>query len=170
MHTFHTTSLQRQAPGGERTLTSLLTSLALVERQTQALYGAYLQRAKSLPGLTRSALRRALSEDRLHCAELKICLRQRPSNPSREQRLDHDPAWAPPRTRERAPGSILVSLRRGEQYAVQIYSRVCALTLEYDYRLFDLAFRNLQDNLQHLEFINELSAQGHTGAPGPGAP
>ena len=44
---------------------------------------------------------------------------------------------------------------------MQIYSRVCALTLEYDYRLFDLAFRNLQDNLQHLEFINELSAQGN---------
>ena len=53
---------------------------------------------------------------------------------------------------------------------MQIYSRVCALTLEYDYRLFDLAFRNLQDNLQHLEFINELSAQEHTGTPGPGAP
>ena len=169
MHTFHTTSLQRQGPGGERTLTALLSSLALVERQTQALYGDYLQRAKSLPGITRAALRRALSEDRLHCAELKICLRQRPSNLSREHRLDHGPAWAPARTPERAPGSILVCLGRGEQHAVQIYSRVCALTLEYDYRLFDLAFRNLQDNLQHLEFINELSAQGHTGAPGPGA-
>lgn len=54
-------------------------------------------------------------------------------------------------------GSLIEQLQFIEQGAIRSYSQICQLTLEQDYKAFDLAYRNMQENIVHLGEVLELA-------------
>lgn len=53
--------------------------------------------------------------------------------------------------------SLIKQLQFIEQGAIRSYAQICQLTLEQDYKAFDLAYRNMQENIVHLDGVLELA-------------
>jgi ferritin-like protein len=49
----------------------------------------------------------------------------------------------------------LALLRTTETVSVNAYTEMCMISMEYDYRVFDLSYRNLHENIQHQRVVTE---------------
>ena len=51
---------------------------------------------------------------------------------------------------------ILKLLYKTEATSVKTYREVCNIALEHDYRIFDLCYRNMQENIQHQDIVSDM--------------
>lgn len=56
---------------------------------------------------------------------------------------------------------LLALLHQTEASSIRAYSELCSITLEQDYRVFDLSYRNMHDNMLHHELVGEALRQCH---------
>lgn len=63
---------------------------------------------------------------------------------------------------------LLWLLRTTERQLVESYHEICRLTIERDYRTFDLSFRNLNENAQHQQRVSDLLSTGWARERRPG--
>lgn len=148
-------------PPHSASLIELIRNLAEAERHTHELYQACLPLAPTLPHRLGDALRDALHEDQRHARALRQSL----------MRLDDDGLLEVNASvvthasvvRACRMHGVFETLAYLEAVTVRAYSQVCMTTLNSDYRLFDVAYSNMQDNLEHLEIIGQITAQrcGH---------
>ncbi|MEM1190182.1 MAG: hypothetical protein AAGI72_16750 [Pseudomonadota bacterium] len=131
---------------------TLLLRLLTAESRTHALYKAILRSELRLPASMASAIEQAGQEDRGHLEDLKGLLP-----------LDVAMAAAEASYALRDPEAlefdqVLAEIERLERLSVRAYTQICHKALDGDYRLFDVAFRNLQDNLVHAETLGQMRA------------
>lgn len=66
--------------------------------------------------------------------------------------------------RRTALREILRLLRDAEARLVHGYQEICALAMEFDYQIFDLAFRNMQENALHQASLESILRGGQIPA------
>ncbi|MEM9530435.1 MAG: ferritin-like domain-containing protein [Pseudomonadota bacterium] len=120
-------------------------------------------RRQALPDLSglQTLIERADLEDSRHYEQILADLERL------NKHTDADPApvtpiFEPMYIPDSVP-EILDRLRQVELSLIRAYKQICTLSLDLDYRVFDLAFRNLQDNSIHLSTIDRMLAA--VGAP-----
>ncbi|MEM7404330.1 MAG: hypothetical protein AAF458_03510 [Pseudomonadota bacterium] len=64
--------------------------------------------------------------------------------------------------RDNSVTNLLWLLRTTEKQLVRSYREICRLTIEWDYRTFDMSFRNLNENAQHQQRVSDLLTGGWT--------
>ncbi|MFT6255285.1 MAG: ferritin-like protein [Granulosicoccus sp.] len=55
---------------------------------------------------------------------------------------------------------LLRLLRTTEESSVEAYMEICTMTLEHDFRTFDIAYRNLHENLHHHHLVVKVLTKG----------
>ncbi|MCH2157426.1 MAG: hypothetical protein MK096_01425 [Oleiphilaceae bacterium] len=136
-------------------LLTLLNLIANNEIRTHLLYSELIKRHACHVGRDQhllSCFHTALTEDKDHyqCIEHCIELIQGPEAPTKTRNKHY------PSTQLKSSFSkLLKSLYLSEASSVQAYSEICTMTLEKDYRLFDLAYRNMHENIVHLDAVEE---------------
>lgn len=163
-------SLTESAQGLSQSSLALLVHMIRHEQSTRFLYAALLCHPEIAQSPQRDYFKQALEEDAAHVDELTDQL-----DPKVRQQLmsnsEHIQYTALPATSATdlcqplaASGNedILQQLYQSELAAVGACRRLCTLTLEQDYRLFDLAYRHLQENLLHLETAADLLARARS--------
>ncbi|MEM9301532.1 MAG: ferritin-like domain-containing protein [Pseudomonadota bacterium] len=140
--------------------------MAQVATAELATHSAYLRLSQlddseapaGLAALSRTAQEEDMDHYRLMRAGL-IRLRGVPVHPSHRFELE-------PWIQHRSLDELLRFVHSAEAALIRWYREICALTIELDYQIFDLAFRNLQENAHHQAGIANLletprSAQSH---------
>ena len=142
-----------------RRIISLLIRAAKYELATHTLYTRLWRNGQNpeLPDLSGVTLK-AAAEDWTHYSDLMN--RARFLAPAADL---HDYAGTSREAASIPPRSVLPLLRglqATERYLVYSYREICRLTIEFDYRTFDLSFRNLTDNQSHDERLRSLLMPG----------
>lgn len=136
-------------------IANLLASLAMQEKLSSKLYQAIIASQDKLQPAITEWCTRAQDEDNVHLQEINKHM----------QRLNIQavlPTVACPSSgnacaADHCPVPALINkLTFLETESIRAYSRLCDLCMEYDYRLFDLSYRHLQENLQHLQYAEHL--------------
>ena len=140
-------------------LISLLKTVADNERQTHKLYTDFLQSSHSISDDITDLCHTALHEDKSHFDEILACLKrlEATSHSQQAQKLFFTPEY--PLTTE----NLLQHLRDIEAFSVKAYNEICNISMEYDYQVFDLSYRNMNENLAHLDFVSNLLHNLHAG-------
>jgi len=96
---------------------------------------------------------RALEEDETHCRLISRSINRyveelNVDNPSPNEQQFHLDQYS--------ISDKIKLLQRTETLLVKAYHNLCALTIENDYRMFDLAFCNGIENANHVESLNSF--------------
>lgn len=152
---FAETNFTRKA-GRAESVTMLLRKVASNEIRTHYFYSILLRKHGALiesnPTFTH-LLEEASKEDVSHYHAINECIFQKHgtldfANPK-------DTIFGYSRQIKNSLVKLLKNLCLIEASSVQAYAELCALTLEYDYRIFDLSYRNMHENILHLELVND---------------
>ncbi|KZM42546.1 hypothetical protein OA92_11605 [Marinomonas sp. SBI22] len=54
------------------------------------------------------------------------------------------------------PYQLINMLYESDAFLAATYTDICTLTMEYDYQIFDLSYRNLSEKVQHLDQIKPI--------------
>ncbi|MCV6587996.1 MAG: hypothetical protein OIF57_03045 [Marinobacterium sp.] len=54
-----------------------------------------------------------------------------------------------------SPETLLGQIKQAEQHSIAFQQQLCAMTMGYDYKLFDHAYMLLNENMQHNEQVND---------------
>ena len=55
-----------------------------------------------------------------------------------------------------APHQLVKMLYESDAFLAATYTDICTLTMEYDYQIFDLSYRNLTEKVHHLNQIKSI--------------
>ncbi len=55
---------------------------------------------------------------------------------------------------------LLGQIKQAEQASIDYQQEICALTLEYDYKIFDHSYALLNENIEHNERVQECLQEG----------
>lgn len=55
---------------------------------------------------------------------------------------------------------LLGQIKAAEQASIGFQQEICALTMEYDYRIFDYSYALLNENIEHNERVRECLREG----------
>lgn len=135
-----------------------LKKAALNELVTCALY-RMLESAhpKNLSRKLRSLAYTAHQEDWSHYQTLLNCLGHiQPEHPVSTQFSSK--VILPPRAD--CSTQLLSQIKEAEQASIDFQQEICALTLEYDYRIFDHSYALLNENIEHNERVRECLREG----------
>lgn len=134
-------------------LLSLLLSVAESELLACRLYSDMLKEMNLSPVLI-DLCRGALIETQAHCHSITECIERLNGSESAERKQN-----------KLSPITLgfyhlLNVLYKTESFSVQTYIEICTLSLEYDYRIFDLSYRNLHEKNHYQNQIkNMLTAE-----------
>ena len=146
-HKFQPHSEQRS-----QKLINLLRSAAANEMLTHRLYVDFLDNSKHLSTDISELCETALTEDQSHLKTLMQSIERLSGNHcNNDLKLVHLPADYQPTT-----DCLLSKLCVTEAVSVQMYNEICNIAIEYDYQVFDLSYRNMNENLAHLDFVSHL--------------
>ncbi|MEM1402702.1 MAG: hypothetical protein AAGG55_05175 [Pseudomonadota bacterium] len=127
----------------------VLHCLLIDEAHTHTLYQSCLKLAPRLEPHATECFVQAAGEDEKHAGALRLVL----------DKLGRDVPAPTGNALARAVGdsfsASLMLLCRLERESVRRYAWLCRHSMEHDYSLFDLAYRNMQDNLLHLRFVTD---------------
>lgn len=138
-------------PTGNR-LEPLLSSLLAVnesERLICSLYTALLNQAKDQTSELILVFRDALKDAQQRYDAITECY-QRLSGKYIEKKQS-----SPSLIRLRAD-HLLKMLSDADVLLMQEYTDICTLSMDYDYRIFDLSYRNLYEKTHHLDRIRQV--------------
>lgn len=138
---------------------NLLQTVADNERQTHRLYADFLQSSHGISDDITDLCHTALHEDKSHFDEILACLKrlEAVSHSQQIKKFFFTPEY--PLTTE----NLLQHLRDIEAFSVKAYNEICNISMEYDYQVFDLSYRNMNENLAHLDFVSNLLNNLHSG-------
>lgn len=149
------TAQNRQLGRHSDRLISLLLRCADHELLTHGLYralfnGGGMSRVPELQGLSRTAS----DEDWEHYQGVLGCVRRLTTGEvSDRRRCGADDLL---KLTSSSTLNLLDQLRTAEHRLVRSYHEICLLTIERDYRTFDISFRNMTENAQHQERVSKL--------------
>jgi len=147
--------VQQQANNRHERIIFLLAAVADNELHTHKLYSEFLAStyASSAPEVV-GLFEQALDEDRDHFHAVAACL-ERLNAKSVEK---NSPIEAPKdhKLSLNTLKLLFKTLHEIEAFSVKAYSEICCMTLEYDYRTFDLSYRNMNENMHHLNTITDI--------------
>lgn len=145
-------------------LLALLSTAADNELLTHQLYAQFLQSPCPQAFLPSTALLElASAEDKDHFEAIDECI-------TRLRRSDNHHHWeqvgTPKRTHSRqSQFKLLETIGNIEARSVQLYAQICALSMEFDYQVFDLSYRNMHDNMLHMNSLKDFLSQAKLGDP-----
>ncbi|MEM7251910.1 MAG: hypothetical protein AAF493_10835 [Pseudomonadota bacterium] len=136
-------------------LSALLARVAKGEHLTHQIYGRIVLsgRAEQIPGLIACAGVASL-EDEKHYRSVLSSLSRLASAGAGAPAAGDSVAWF--ESEDDSLTGLLRLVRRIEGELVRVYSEICALSLEFDYRVFDLAFCHLHDNAAHEGLLRDV--------------
>ncbi|WP_419811448.1 hypothetical protein [Bacterioplanoides sp.] len=170
-------------------LIALLQSVADNERQTHRLYTDFLSSSHCISQDIFDLCHTALHEDKSHFDEIDACL-TRLTEPhhaltpdtafTSDTALTSETELAPATVFTAPPAyhshitftpqhplttqNLLQHLCDIEAFSVKAYNEICNIAMEYDYQVFDLSYRNMNENLAHLDFVSHLLSNLNAGA------
>lgn len=148
MVSFKTLPIQGNRP--ERLLT-LLHSVASNELLTHKLYAEFLNNAAGISPDISDLCQSALDEDQDHLHAINQCIERLNGRLPNTQALAAMPA-----RQKLTTNYLLAQLQKNEAFSVKAYNEICAISMEYDYQVFDLSYRNMNENMAHLDFVSNL--------------
>lgn len=135
-------------------LLMLLCAAANSESLTQALYGQFLESPICDSQCNTQLLRLASSEDKLHFEAIDECIHR--LDKSGKQLANAKPMsnsnWQSPLAEQH----LLTTLGSIEARSVQLYTQICALSMEFDYKIFDISYRNMHNNMLHMNTLQAM--------------
>ncbi|WP_461538585.1 ferritin-like domain-containing protein [Spongorhabdus nitratireducens] len=143
---------QKRNDRSER-LISLLSAVADNELRTHRLYSQFLNSSADISatsGLT-GLFKTALNEDRDHYHAIVECIKKLNGHSALEKQ-----AMSKPASGHVNINKLLKTVRMTEAFSVKAYAEICAMTLEYDYSIFDLSYRNMNENMLHLDLVTDF--------------
>ena len=148
---------------GDKTRAQRVVSLLLLAADHELLTHRVYRRLWEADGFDRlpklhGLSRTASDEDWEHYHGVLACAKRLASDCVDDMRKASDI-----RTIERKRNSVvdlLYLLRKTEKHLVQSYHEICRLTIERDYRTFDLSFRYLTENADHQQCVSRLLTIG----------
>jgi len=133
---------------------AVLRQAALNELLTCTLYQ---QVEQSIPRYTHPDLIRlaanARKEDWDHYEVLLGCIEYITPSPFLSDTHQPSGLVMPPTAKSAA--DLLGQIEKAEQNSIAFQQQICAMTLGYDYRIFDHAYALLNENMQHNEKVND---------------
>lgn len=150
-----------------------LTEVADNERHTHQLYSQLLESfcvSSHSSADNRDYFQAASEEDEKHYRVIEHCIFRLIGNAKSmtiaTQALKPAPVIGGPDSCH----NLLKALCQAEAFGVQLYSELCSIALEYDYWVFDLCYRNMHENMMHLErlkgFLSQSSSLPEAGRSG----
>ncbi len=143
-------------------LLMLLMSVAGNELRTHRLYKEFLGNSENIaltPELYEH-FQKALDEDRDHYKAIEGCIKRLNGGKtinSRQQSKKHEVT-----PRLISLDGLLENLRITEAFSVQAYAEICNISMEYDYSIFDLSYRNMNENLLHRDLVADIIKEHHS--------
>lgn len=137
-----------------RKLVMLINAVATNELHTHHLYSQLLGSGSDLPSTLSKLFHTALDEDKDHFHAMATCIQRLNGNPAALRTHNHQSTL--PHISKVHIEDLLQTLIEKEGALVNAYSEICNITLEYDYYVFDLSYRNLHGNMSHLNIVTEL--------------
>ncbi len=150
---------QQEYDGPSGHLFSLLLVAAKNELLTSAIYSQLRESAETdrIPGLL-GLSQVASSEDRDHYHSILECIERLKAGQG-SCGSDATPL-APRQPASRTLEGLLRMLREMEASSVKAYTEICQITLGCDYRIFDLSYRNLNNNMEHQSKVDDILTTG----------
>ncbi len=141
-------------------LVNLLNDTAQNEMLTHRLYRAYIDVDNSIPDTFLALFQQAVEEDQLHFHAIASCIERLGIKESNVPLMDSQKYQK--EFELISSDSLLCALCRSETFSIQAYSQICAMTIEQDYRTFDLSFQHLHENVTHLDMVKRLMEKSST--------
>ena len=153
--------LSKSNHGHQSELAELLNRVAINEMQTHLLYKMFLSKADGRSSRLTPLIKSALAEDYLHFDEVNACLSRLDPLTAAEHADNLSLQISADDVAKLPKASVLKLLCRTEARSIALYNRICQMTLEVDYRTFDLAYRNMHENACHLDTMQRLLEVEH---------
>lgn len=135
-----------------------LKKAATNELLTCALYQQVEQRSqKTRHARLRNLAHSGFKEDLDHFRKLRHCIDQL-ENESNSQSVPPSLNLLTPETD--SPNELLNLLEQAELTSISLHQEICAMTIGYDYKVFDLAYALLNENMQHNLLVKQYLTDG----------
>lgn len=150
---------QQEYDGPSAYLLSLLLAAARNELITSAIYSQLVKSAdiERIPGLL-GLSQMACSEDRDHYHGIVECIDR--FKAGQDSHSTHATVLGSWQLGSQKLENLLRVLRQMEASSVKAYREICQITLGCDYRIFDLSYRNLNNNMEHQSKVDDILTKG----------
>lgn len=95
----------------------------------------------------------AYEEDLSHYQMLQECIQLLQERPARDTSPTHQLTLLPPEAD--ASCCLLGQIEKAEKTSIYYQQAICAMTIGYNYKVFDLAYALLNENIQHNLLVQE---------------
>ncbi|MEM7195262.1 MAG: hypothetical protein AAF402_09945 [Pseudomonadota bacterium] len=144
-------------PQRQHSILQQLQTILSYERLTSSFYLAVgKESAGSSDSDLYSVAIKGFEEDTTHCELVRNFIGRYSANLGIETPSD-SPDTVP--STQYTLAEKLNLLRETETLLVEAYNKLCAFTIEYDYRMFDLAYRNGFENSFHVDLLSRFVAE-----------